>query len=316
MKTTAKFAVLLLVTLGLFASCNRDPEKAPETTTRGNIRIAADESFRLLTDAEIFTFQAQYKYAHITPLYKPEAEVINDFINDSIRTMIVTRKLSAEEEKYLLSQQVIARTTKIALDGIALITHPDNKDLQLRYDQLEGIFTGTITNWKQLGPGFPDQELIVVFDHSKSGNFRFIKETFIGDKAVPASCFAVENNPEVLAYVKNKKNALGIIGVNWISDKDDSLSNKFLSEISVVGIGAKGDLKGEGSFRKPFQGYLAEGTYPLQRDVYIISRESFAGLGTGFASFIAGEIGQRIILKAGLAPATFPIRLIQVKNTF
>jgi phosphate transport system substrate-binding protein len=317
MKTTAKILSLLAILLfSLLFGCNRDPKVITETTTRGTIRIAADESFKLLVDAENYTFHALYKYANITPIYKPEAEVVEDFINDSIRTIIISRKLTPEEEKYLLSLQSIARTTKVAYDGVTFISHPDNKDLQLRYDQLEAIFKGDISNWNQLDPKFPKQELIVVFDHSKSGNFRYIKENFIGENPVPASCFAVENNQEVLNYVKDKKNALGIIGVNWISDKDDSLSNKFLSEISIIGIGAKGDDTGEGIFRKPYQGYLAEGSYPLIREVYIISRESFAGLGSGFASFIAGETGQRIILKAGLAPATVPIRLMQVKNTF
>jgi phosphate transport system substrate-binding protein len=43
-------------------------------------------------------------------------------------------------------------------------------------------------------------------------------------------------------------------------------------------------------------------------------RESFSGLGSGFVSFVAGEKGQRIILKSGLVPATMPIRIIQTKK--
>ena len=46
----------------------------------------------------------------------------------------------------------------------------------------------------------------------------------------------------------------------------------------------------------------------------MINRETFAGLGSGFISFVAGEKGQRIILKSGIVPAAMPIRLIQIKN--
>jgi len=46
----------------------------------------------------------------------------------------------------------------------------------------------------------------------------------------------------------------------------------------------------------------------------MVSRESFSGLGSGFISFVAGEKGQRIILKSGLVPATMPIRLVKVKK--
>jgi phosphate transport system substrate-binding protein len=50
------------------------------------------------------------------------------------------------------------------------------------------------------------------------------------------------------------------------------------------------------------------------REVYTINRETFTGLGSGFIAFVAGEKGQRIILRAGMVPATMPVRLIQVKK--
>jgi phosphate transport system substrate-binding protein len=48
--------------------------------------------------------------------------------------------------------------------------------------------------------------------------------------------------------------------------------------------------------------------------VYVISREARSGLGTGFASFVAGNAGQLIFLKGGLLPATVPIRSVRVRN--
>jgi phosphate transport system substrate-binding protein len=68
------------------------------------------------------------------------------------------------------------------------------------------------------------------------------------------------------------------------------------------------------NFCKPYQGYIAERSYPFCRDVYMISRETFSGLGTGFVSFVAGDQGQRIILKSGLVPATMPVRLIEIRK--
>ena len=117
------------------------------------------------------------------------------------------------------------------------------------------------------------------------------------------------NNAEVIKYVKDNKSALGIISVNWISDTQDSISETFLKDIRIVEVGT--DPK---NYCKPYQGYIAEKSYPFRRDVYMISRETFSGLGTGFASFVAGDQGQRIILKSGLVPATMPIRLIEIKK--
>jgi phosphate transport system substrate-binding protein len=78
----------------------------------------------------------------------------------------------------------------------------------------------------------------------------------------------------------------------------------------VVGISKKDNPASVDDYVQPYQGYLAQGTYPLKREVFIISREARAGLGTGFASFITGDKGQRIILKSGLVPASMPVRIV------
>lgn len=70
----------------------------------------------------------------------------------------------------------------------------------------------------------------------------------------------------------------------------------------------------ENSF-KPFAAYLVLKKYPLTRDIYIIISDVRDGLPAGFVSFSAGEKGQRIILKAGLYPATVPTRLVRINQT-
>jgi phosphate transport system substrate-binding protein len=101
-----------------------------------------------------------------------------------------------------------------------------------------------------------------------------------------------------------------VIGVNWISDRRDSTSIRFLKKVNVVGISRSDNPASEDDYIQPYQGYLAQGTYPLRREVFIVSREARAGLGTGFASFITGDKGQRIILKSGLVPASMPVRIV------
>ncbi|MCX6271018.1 MAG: substrate-binding domain-containing protein [Bacteroidetes bacterium] len=307
---------VLFLLLVLIWGCNNNSGQLEETPTRGNIKIGADESFQLLVDTEISTFESLYKYAHIKPLYKPEAEVIADLLNDSVRMVVVTRTLTQQENDYLMTKQVIARSTKIAHDGVAFILNGNNPDTNLRYDQVQGIIQGTITNWKQINPKSSLGEIVTVFDNTKSGNFRFLQELFLKGKTVPKTLFAVKNNPEVLQYVQTKANAIGVIGVNWISDKNDTLSQKFLKGVKVAAIGRPGDTQGSGDFFKPYQAYIADVSYPFIRDVFAIKRESFTGLGSGFYNFLAGDVGQRIILKSRLVPATMPVRLVQIKNHF
>ncbi|MCE9539148.1 MAG: phosphate ABC transporter substrate-binding protein, PhoT family, partial [Bacteroidetes bacterium] len=65
---------------------------------------------------------------------------------------------------------------------------------------------------------------------------------------------------------------------------------------------------------KPYQAYIKTKDYPFTRSVYMINRQTRAGLGMGFVSFVAGEKGQIMILKAGLIPAIAPVRLIEINT--
>ncbi len=308
MKNFRKILFFILIPSVIISGCGQSSNQITETPTTGNIKICVDESYQLLLDTQIYTFQSLYNFAKINPAYKPEVNVFKDFMNDSVRTIVATRKLTQNEEDVLKSKSIIPITTKIAYDALAFIINNNNHDSLLKYNQINDIFTGSLNQWKQINPKSNLQDLIVVFDNNNSGNVRYIKEKFKIKENFPSNCFAVKSNQEVINYVEKNENAIGIISVNWISDTDDSISINFMKRTKVVSI----ENPSNGVFSKPYQGYIAEGSYPLIRDVYMICRETFAGLGSGFVQFVAGDQGQRIILKSGLVPATMPVRLVEV----
>jgi len=250
-----------------------------------------------------------YVNARIAARYKPETDVLDDFMNDSVHTIVLTRELTKQEKDYLLSHKFVARTTKVAQDALALIVNPDNNDTLLLESQFADLLRGKLSTWKQIDPTSSENTINVVFDNNKSGNVRYFREKFSLSGKFPANCFAVNSNEEVISYVKKNKSALGIISVNWISNTQDSISERFLKSVRVVEVGTN-----RTNYCKPYQGYIAEGSYPFCRDVYMIGRETFSGLGSGFISFVAGDKGQRIVLKSGLVPATMPIRLIEINK--
>jgi len=296
-------------------SCNQ-PQKSTikETPTAGNIKIAVDESYQLIIDAEKYTFESLYENAILNPFYKPEGEAFDLFLKDSVRLIITNRKMTDQEEQFLHAKKIYPKTTKIAYDALVFIANNNNTDSLLLLKQIQDIFSGKINKWSQISAKSKLTDISIVFDNNKSGNTRYIKEKFNIKNDFPSNCYAVKSNEEVINFVEKNKNAIGIISVNWISDKDDTTSNAFLKKIKIMSIGDEANTDGTGNYYKPYQGYIAEGTYPFIREVYIINRETFTGLGTGFVNFVAGEKGQRIILKSGLVPATMPIRLVQIKN--
>lgn len=304
--------VLLLTSanLLLFSCGNRGDGPTLDTPTSGSISISVDETFSPILESQVHTFESLYKNASIKASYKPEAFVIQDLLQDSARLVVMSRQLTPEENQVFERIKLRPRVTKIAIDAIAFIVHPENPDVNMTLDQARSIFTGKITTWKELNPQSPLSEITVVFDNKNSSTVRYVLDSLTNQQPLPANSFAAESNEALVDYVAQNKNAIGVIGVNWISDRDDTTAIDFLNRIKVVGLATTPNPTTEDDYVRPYQGYIAQRMYPLLRDVYIVSREARAGLGTGFASFVAGDKGQRIILKSGLVPATMPVRVI------
>ena len=311
-----KNAIYVLALTFLF-SCNfqGDPHaKNGDTPTAGEISIAIDETFQPLMESEVFTFENLYTSASIHAHYTNEASAFQMLLADSVRLIIATRTLNAEEEAYFKKIKIFPRITKVAIDALALIANKNMPDSIISTEQLSGILKGEIKTWNQLQPQAGKEGIQIVFDNKNSSTARYIMENLNNSHAFPSNCYALNSNKEVIDYVQKNKNTIGIIGLNWISDGDDPKSLGFLNQIRVMSVSSKTTKALPNDAYAPYQAYIAQQFYPLTRDVYVISREARAGLGTGFASFVAGDKGQRIVLKSGLLPATMPVRIIGLSN--
>ncbi|HEY3373431.1 MAG TPA: substrate-binding domain-containing protein, partial [Prolixibacteraceae bacterium] len=280
---------ILILSFASVYSCKMKPQKfTDETPTRGNIKIAVDESYQLLVDAELYTFQSTYKDAKVTPFYLPQDSLVNLFMKDSVRVIITSRKLTENEEAYLKGKLFVPKTTLIAHDALAFIVNKSNPDTKIRYNTLKDIFLGKTTQWKQINPQSKLKDIQIVFDNPGSNNVKTIMTEFAMSDSLPSYCYSANKNSAVVQYVEEHPEAMGIIGVNWISDSRDSTSHSFLSKINVVSVSPKYDSDGT-DFYSPHPAFIAKKDYPFIREVYTINRETFAGLGTGFTSYIAGD---------------------------
>lgn len=304
-------AVLIISALILLNACGTNPDKPySDTPTSGKVNVAVDETLVPLAGAQLDTFHGLYRYAKITSYIKPENEIFNYLLNDSVKVIMSTRKLNKSEEDFFKAKHLIPVTTKVAIDALAIIVNKNNKDSLLTLHQLKSILTGEISDWKQLNPSVNSKKISFVFDNNGSSTVRYLQDSLMNDKPFPENCFAAKSNKEVIDYIEQHEEAIGVIGVSWISDEDDSAVRGFLDRIKVVGLAEHDDAE-VSDYYKPYQGYIADKSYPLRRDIYLISREGRAGLGTGFVSFVAGDQGQRIVRLNGLLPATMPVRLIK-----
>lgn len=314
MRKVGLFCILLSLTI--FSACNqRIKVTRTDTPTSGVAEIASDDCFSPIVQEEIDVFEALNKDASIIPIYGSEVDAINLLLKDSLRLVIGARDLTDAEKQGLLNKQLQPRTQKIAVDGIALIINNQNTDSLISVPQIKKIMTGEIDSWKQINPRSKYDKIAVVFDNPNSSTVRFIKDSINRGEPLAEHLKAQENNKAVLDYVAKTPNAMGVIGVNWISNPTDTTNLSFNDKVRVMSVSKVEPATRQSSFQ-PYAAYLALGEYPLRRDVFVITSDLRGTLPTGFVSFLVGDRGQRIILKAGLIPATRPMRLITVQDSF
>lgn len=313
MKTLKNIFPFFLLVLS-WACNNSSSNNPPDTVSSGKISICVDESLQPIFEKEVQVFQYIYEKAAIDARYKPEQDVIADLINKKMRLAVISRKLTSAELASLSTNGYKPEQILVATDAICLIVNKINEDTNFRVSQLQDILSGKISSWNQINSHSSLGKLAVVFDNAKSGTVRYLKDTLNLGNPLPSFCYAQQNNPSVIDYVASNKNALGIIGVNWLGDSDDTTRMIFSKRVKVAGIAGSDTAAENGNFYKPYQAYIALQNYPMTRQIYIILREARAGLGTGFATFVASDRGQTVILKSRLIPATAPLRIIHLDS--
>jgi phosphate transport system substrate-binding protein len=314
MKTVNLIVSILIFVMILGAGCNRSGIKEHnDTPTTGEITIGTDETFEPITQAEINVFEGIYSFSKIDLKKGSENEMFKALFDDSVRLIVASRKLSNEEMEFFKSKKIFPRQTLLAVDAVALIVNVNNKDSLFSIVQLKDILTGKIGKWSDLNKSNSLGNIQVVFDNPGSSTVRFIMDSVTRGQKLTGNISAVKTNKEVVNYVSEHPNTIGVIGVNWISDRDDSTCLSFLKKIKVIGL-TRDDLPNADNTYKPYQAYIAQGLYPLVRNLYAINTEPRQGLASGFAAFVASDRGQRIILKSGILPANAPVRIIQVRE--
>ncbi len=304
------FLLIILLFAGGCRFFKGDPYR--NTTISGTTTIAVDETFRPVIEAEIDLFKGIYGYAEINARYLPENEAFEQLLNDSVQLIIASRRLKADEIATINKRKLFPKEIKIATDAIALIVNPSNKDSLLSLKQIRDILSGKISKWNQLNPAYADVPIRVLFDNEKSGIVKYMVDSICHGNFSTTNVSALEYNREVIEYTANHPDVLGFIGTSWIGNRNDSLHLSFHKKIKVVAV-SEADVPTYENSYKPYQAYMLDNMYPLTRSIFMINAEPRNGLSSGFASFVASDKGQRIILKSGILPAVAPTRVVNVR---
>ena len=182
-------------------------------------------------------------------------------------------------------------------------------------DNFKKILKGEVSTWKEIYPESKLDTIRLAFDTPQSSSVRFCTDSILAGEKMKTSgnIRAVETTQEVISYVENHKNAIGIVGSIWLNDQRDTTNVTFKRNVTVMKVGTTPI-----NAVKPYQYYLATGEYPFIRTIWGICTDP-RGQGTPrrFFNFCwnPGEQGQLVFGRAGLFPAwrEYSLRDVVVK---
>jgi phosphate transport system substrate-binding protein len=296
---TSNYIILLFIGF-LFVMCKQKEKNnvKNESILKGSTTILVDETLTPIIEDQIEVFESKYN-AKINIVSLSESEVVLSLFKEKSGIAILSRNLTNEEKKIFEQNKINPKITKFATDAIAFISNRSNKDTLVDIKD--------IINFLQSKPNSKIKGL--VFDNPNSSTVRYMN-AIAGIKNIPEKgVFSFKSNEEVIKFVAENDGMIGVVGLNWLS-QPKPLMNKYIENLTVLSVKAQNDK----NYYFPSQNNIAEGKYSLARELFIINGQGFPGLGMGFASFVAGDIGQRIILKSGLLPIRIPGRKINIRN--
>lgn len=295
---------VVITVLVAAAGCLEGPRVSP---TAGSTVMECDEAVLPLMLQEVEEFHRSYPNASITVRSVEAREAAVNFLNDSVRVIVMARPFNDEERRYVEAAKIDLQEYKIALDAVAVIGHRDHTRKELRLSELDSIFSGAMMRW----PGRrSDNRIEVLIGDVNSSTNEIFRNVVMKGKPFAFTARSMSSSKELVEYVAATRNAIGIVGMAWIAGSEENLT------VFALGDPAHrpDTTQPIGKFYPPVQAHIYRGYYPITKAVYMYNREILRDVGYGLISFVSSTPGQQIVMNKGLVPATLPVRLVNLTS--
>ena len=269
MKTTMKRIAGLVLVLAISGSAFAQKIKGSDTVLP-------------LSQKEAESYMKSNKSAKITVTGGGSGVGISALIDGTTDIAMSSRKIKMDEKLKLQEAGRAFKEITIAYDALAVIVNPNNKVDQLTREQLEGIFTGKITNWKEVGG--EDLKIVVYSRETSSGTYEFFKEHVLNKKNYSSSVLSMPATGAIVQSVSQTKGAIGYIGLAYL-EKD------------VKSVKVSYD-KGK-TFVAPSVESAKNKTYPIVRPLYYYYLSSVEKSVKPFIDYVLSAEGQKIVEQVG-----------------
>lgn len=202
-----------------------------------------------------------------------------------------SRNIKAKEIELAGKKNIKPFEIKVGLDGLAVVVNPKNPVSKLTAAQLAEIFTGKITNWKQVGGS--DSKIVILSREVTSGTHVYFKEHILrrndpnSTEEFAGSALMLSSSQAIADEVAGNADAIGYYGMGYISAKQKAIS-------------VAKDANSE--FVSPTIENVISGKYPISRPLLLYTNGEPAGLVKKFVDFTLSKEGQEIVKKTDFVP--------------
>jgi phosphate transport system substrate-binding protein len=278
----AGIGLLLVLVLG---GCNRQSQQAD------SIQIKGSDTMVNLGQAWAEEFMKVNPNVSVAVTGGGSGTGIAALLSNTCDIAELSRELKPEEIEMARQKGFEPKQITVALDGLAVVVHPANPLSKLTMDQLAAIFSGSVTNWKDVGGS--DLPIVVLSREVNSGTHVYFKEHVLrrGRKEsqveFAANALMLSSSQAIADEVAQNPGAVGYYGMGYISAKEKALAIAKDANSPYV---------------QPTIDNVISNAYPISRPLLMVSRGEPQGLVARFIDFVLGSEGQKIVAKIDFVP--------------
>lgn len=272
MRMPLKKIALLLAALGLTAPACAQKLKGSDTLLP-------------LAQKAAENYSEKNPSAHVTVTGGGSGVGLSSLREGTTDIAMASRRIKFDERVRMQQAGRPVEELTVAFDALAVIVHPSNPVSRLTREQLEGIFRGKITNWKQVGG--EDRQIVVYSRETSSGTYEFFKESVLKHRNYMPAVLSMPATGAIIQSVSQTPGAIGYVGLAYLNPEVKALAVSY---------------DGGGSYVAPTFDNARSKSYPIVRPLYFYYTKSNEAAVRPLVDYLTSDEGQAMVASVGFIP--------------
>ncbi|NUM55368.1 MAG: phosphate ABC transporter substrate-binding protein [Candidatus Hydrogenedentes bacterium] len=281
--------LLAVASLANLAGCSPKQERpaggagAAGSAKSGSMSLnikGSDTMVHLLT-AWADAFMKTHPEAKISVTGGGSGTGIAALLNGTTDICASSRDLNEDERQTAESKGLALQDMAVARDALSIVVNPQNPIAELTLDQIAAIYTGSVTNWSEVGG--PDETIVVASRESSSGTYMFFQEHVLKTKDYAAGALLLPATSAIVQTVSDAKGAIGYVGLGYAHEAG--------AKVKSLGVKAAVDAPAV----MPSNESVLSGAYSVSRPLFLVVSREPAGATKDFIDFCLSDEGQAIV---------------------